>query len=192
MPAIFPNSALRHLDKVHYSLRSTAATVSFWIGTVALIVVAVTPLFTANWKLALFSVPFAALLIWTLLIALHEPAIYYDEHRVVVVNFGRIWVLPWAQVTDIHQGLNLVFSLRDGREVTAAGSPSIRRRSALMPNRNSSTPRTTDGEVGTLQGFHDGASDDGAEVEVYWRKRLLWAGAVIVIVVIAASIIGAL
>ena len=110
-----------------YVLRSVGSQVGFWIGVAILVVVVGTPIVRADWRVLAFVVAPALLLAWLLWMVLYRPSLRYDAERAVIVNIGRVHVIPWARVTAVRQRLGLEFELDTGRRVTAVGVPPPRR-----------------------------------------------------------------
>ncbi len=175
---------------MHYTIRSSSAVVGFWLGTIVIAVVTIVPITTSNWRLLLFAAPVGVLVIWMLWLTLYLPALYYDNDRVIIVNMGRIYLLPWSKVESIDQRLSLIFTLQDGSRITAMGTP-YPRRGNLMPTRTTASPssRNYDGDISILDGFRAGAVEHGEPISRKWDAPALWIGAVIVLLVVLASVV---
>jgi hypothetical protein len=178
--------------RTSYVVRSASAVLPFWIGLVVLAVVLGTPLALADWHLFGFAIGPALLLAWILWFVLYRPAIHYDAARAVVINFGRVHVLPWGHVTHIRQGISLVFDLDAGKPVSAYGAPAPRRTGNVMGNfdRKTRPVETFHREAELLDGFRRGAAPDAAPVTVSWDVIPLVIGGILAIVVLVEVLIG--
>jgi hypothetical protein len=175
-----------------YVVRSASAVIPFWIGVVALAVVVGVPLFGADWRLFGFALAPALLLAWILWFALFRPAVHYDATKAVVVNFGRTHVLPWGHVTDVRQGISLIFDLDAGKPVSAYGAPAPRRTGNVMGNfdRRTRPVETFHREADLLDGFRRGAPPADAPVTSRWDVIPLVIGGVLAIAVVVEILIG--
>lgn len=116
----------RNREAARYTMRSPSAVITFWVGVVVLAVIVGAPILSGDWRVFGFAIGPSMLLAWLLWIALYRPALHYDEARAVVVNIGRTHVLPWSRVTDVRQGIGLLFALDAGGTITAHGVPAPR------------------------------------------------------------------
>ncbi len=173
-------------------VRSAGAVIPFWIGAVILAVVVGTPLVLADWRLFGFVIAPALLLAWVLWFILYRPAVHYDDAGAVVINFGRVHVLPWARVTSIRQGISLVFDLDTGKPVSAFGAPAPRRTGNVMSNfdRRTRPVESFHREAELLDGFRLAAAPDSAPVTTHWDAVPLVIGAVLLLAVAVEVAIG--
>lgn len=185
--AIFRNSDVRGLTAPVYTLRAPSATVSFWIVAAALALSVVSSAAEANWSLAAFALFGGSLIIWLLSTLLLAPAVYYNAERVVVVNFLRIHVLPWARIEQMNQGIDLVFTLTDGRRIHAYGAPYPRRSNRMGSTRNAVSGRNYDGDISILDGFRRAAIDTGAPATHRWRTGQIVLGLALVVLFLAST-----
>lgn len=169
-----------------YTLRSTGSIVTFWVGVAILVFIVVTPIVIGDWRTLGWIVAPALLLAWALWILLYRPVVRYDSTRAVVVNVGRIHVLPWPRVQAVVQRLNLAFHLEDGSTVNAWGAPYPRKHGNLasLLDRGSRTAYDFDKNSHLLEGFRHGAAPTDAPVEHRSDVVPLAIGAVLVVVVV--------
>lgn len=179
-------------DRSSYVVRSASAVLPFWIGLVVLAVVVGTPVVLADWRVFGFAVGPALLLAWILWFVLYRPAIHYDTTKAVVVNFGRVHVLPWGHVTHIRQGISLVFDLDAGKPISAFGAPAPRRTGNVMGNfdRKTRPAETFHREAELLDGFRMAATPDPAPVSTHWDLIPLVIGGALAVAVLVEILIG--
>lgn len=175
-----------------YVVRSSSAVIPFWIGVVVLAGVVVIPLVGADWRLLAFILPPALLLAWVLWFVLFRPAVHYDAAKAVVVNFGRTHVLPWGHVTNVRQGISLIFDLDAGKPVSAFGAPAPRRTGNVMGNfdRRTRPVETFHREAELLDGFRRGAPPADAPVTARWDVIPLVIGGALALAVVVEILIG--
>ncbi len=174
-----------------YTLRSGSSVVVFWIGAVVMAVVIATPLARSDWRVFVFAVAPALLLVWALWIALYRPAIRYDARRAVVVNMGRTHVLPWPRVAGVRQRLGIDFELDSGRVVKAVGVPPPRRLGNVASNFDRRTRPAYDfnRNADILDSFRVAAAPDDESVVSRWDAIPLIIGAVLVVVVVVEVLV---
>lgn len=175
-----------------YVVRSASAVIPFWVGVVVLAAVVGTPLVQLDWRLFGFAIAPALLLAWILWFVLFRPAVHYDADKAVVINFGRVHVLPWSHVTHVRQGISLVFDLDDGKPVKAFGAPAPRRTGNVMSNfdRRTRPVETFHREAELLDGFRKSANPDSAPVTTRWDVIPLAIGAALAVAVALEVVIG--
>ncbi|HXR45691.1 MAG TPA: hypothetical protein VN759_12825 [Pseudolysinimonas sp.] len=169
-----------------YVLRSASTVIPFWIGVVVLAGVIAIPLLQADWHLLRFVLGPCLLLAWVLWFALYRPAVHYDAQRAVVVNFGRIHVLPWSHVTAVRQGISLVFELDAGKRISAFGVPAPRRTGNVAGNfdRRTRPVESFHHEAELLDGVRQAAAPVSEPVTRSWDVVPLAIGGVLVLAVI--------
>ncbi len=175
-----------------YVVRSASAVIPFWIGIVVLAAVVGTPLVQLDWHLFVFTLAPALLLAWILWFVLFRPAVRYDADKAVVINFGRVHVLPWAHVTHVRQGISLVFDLDVGKPVSAFGVPAPRRTGNVMGNidRRTRPVESFHREAELLDGFRLAATTGSAPVTTRWDLIPLAIGAALAVAVALEVAIG--
>lgn len=127
-------------------------------------------------RLAIVTAPIAAFFVWLFSVLLLAPRVSYNRDRVVIVNFARVHCLPWPTISHVAQGIDLVFTLNDGRKIHAFGSPYPKRGNALMKTKTVASGRNHDGEVWILEDFRRNARDTGAVAAHPWQKTTLLIG----------------
>lgn len=184
--ARFRHRAIRELTQPVYSLRARSATISFWIVAIALGVAVISAIASGQIGVIIFTAPGAALFVWLLAVLLLTPGVYYDHDRVVVLNFARVHVLPWSTVARIEQGIDLVFTLNDGRKIHAYGSPYPRRNNGLMQTKPQPSGRNYDGDTSILEDFRRNARDTGELATHRWDVAVLVTGAILLVLFVSA------
>jgi len=174
-----------------YVVRSASTVIPFWIGVVVLAGVIAIPLVQADWHLLRFVIGPALLLAWVLWFVLYRPAVHYDAERAVVVNFGRIHVLPWSHVTGVRQGISLVFELDAGKPISAFGAPAPRRTGNVAGNfdRRTRPVESFHREAELLDGARQAAAPSAEPVSVRWDVIPLAIGAVLALAVIIEFVV---
>lgn len=190
--AWFVYREVRELQAPVYTLRARSATFSFWIVSGMLGLAVASAIGGGQLSVILFSVTGAALLIWLMAVLLLIPAVYYNDQRVVVLNFARVHVLPWWTIDRVDQGIDMVFTLKTGQKIHAYGSPYPRRGSALMPTRKTASSRNFDGDSSILEGFRSNARDTGAVATHSWDATVLFIGAGLAVLFLLANLAGRL
>jgi len=176
-----------------YTVRSSSSTLGFVLGAVVLLVLLVVPVVVGQWRLLGFVLAPALLFAWTLWIVLYRPAVQYDDRTVVIVNIGRVHVLPWARVQRIRQRFSLEFELDDARKPLQAWGVQPPRRSGNIASnfdRKSRTAPDPDRYVRVLEGFREGAAPSDEPVSTRWDLVPLLIGAVLVVAVIVEIVVG--
>jgi len=181
-------------EKPHrYTVRSSSSTLGFLLGAVVVLVLIVAPVVSGQWRLLGFVLPPALLLAWVLWLVLYRPAIHYDEKETVVVNVGRIHVVPWARVERVRQRFSLEFELdRGGKPLQAWGVQPPRRTGniASMVDRKSRTAPDPDRYVRILEAFREGAAPSDEPVSTRWDLIPLLIGAVLIVAVVIEIAVG--
>ena len=169
-----------------YVLRPASTAVTFWVGVVVLAIIAATPAATGSWRVFAFVLPLALFLIWLLWVVLYRPAVHWDKNEVVIVNIGRIHVLPWARVFALRQGINLIFTLHGGRTISAWGAPAPKGPGNLVSNfdRGSRLERNVDRNVEVLDGYLLSAAPSEEQVTSRWDVVPLAIGGVLLLAVV--------
>jgi hypothetical protein len=176
-----------------YTLRSSSSAFGFILGAVVLLVLVGAPLVLGQWRLFGFVLAPALLLAWVLWVVLYRPAIHYDEREVVVVNVGRVHVVPWSRVVGLRQRFSLEFELDTGRKpLQAWGVQPPRRAGNIASNfdRKARTPPDPDRYVRVLEGFREGAAPSAEPVSVRWDLIPLLIGVVLIVAVVVEIAIG--
>ncbi|HEU0206630.1 MAG TPA: hypothetical protein VFQ74_08060 [Pseudolysinimonas sp.] len=175
-----------------YVIRSASVVIPFWMGIAVLAVVVGTPLVRADWQLFGFAAGPALLLAWILWFVLYRPAVHYDGTRAVIINFGRVHVLPWSRVTSVRQGISLIFDLDSGKPVSAFGAPAPRRTGNVAGNfdRRTRPVETFHRDAELLDGFRRSAPPDPTPVTVHWDVIPLAIGVALLIAVAIEVSIG--
>jgi hypothetical protein len=175
-----------------YVMRSASAVIAFWVGTVVLLVVVGVPLARADWRLLGFLLGPSLLLIWMFWVVLYRPAVRYDPARAVVVNIGRKHVLPWGHVTNVRQGIGMMFDLDTGKTIQASGVPAPRRPGIIAGAVDRRTRPTHDlnHDSDILDGVRRSASPATEPVVSTWDVVPLVIGAVLVVAVVLEFAIG--
>jgi hypothetical protein len=175
-----------------YVMRSASSVIAFWVGAGVLLVVIAIPLVQANWRVLSFLLAPALLLAWMFWIVLYRPAVRYDPARAVVVNIGRSHVLPWGHVTNVHQGIGMIFDLDSRRPIQAVGVPAPRRPGIIAGSIDRRTRPTSDlhHEAEILDGVRRAALAASDPIESSWDVVPLVIGAVLVVAVVLEFLIG--
>ncbi len=175
-----------------YTMRSATAVITFWVGVAVLVVVVGAPLLSGDRSVFMFAVGPAALLAWALWIALYRPAIHYDDARVVVVNIGRRYELPWAHVTGVRQGIGMLFDLDAGKTITAQGVPAPRRPGniASVIDRRTRPSHDLNQDADLLEGVRRSAIPSSDPIVATWEVIPLLIGVVLVVAVVLHIAIG--
>ena len=110
----------------------------------------------------------------------------YDPVRAVVVNAGRRHVLPWGHVTNVRQGLSIMFDLDAGKSVQAWGAPAPRRPGIIAGaiDRRTSPTHDLHHDADILYGVRRAASPSPEAVASTWDIIPLVIGAVLVVAVV--------
>lgn len=167
MRVIFPSRYRRRLTEPQYTLRSGVALIGFWLAAIVIVLVAGWPLVRGNLAVASFSLPAGGLVIWLLHVTIYQPAVYYDRHRLIVVNVLRVHDIPWARVSALRPSVDLVIELDDGRRLHATGAPYPRRglrMSTEREPRGRGAGRNFDGDVSVLDDFRSHAEPSSEPV----------------------------
>jgi hypothetical protein len=180
----------KHPDR--YVMRSAGSVIAFWVVAAALVVVVGIPLVGANWPVLSFLFAPSLFLAWLFWIVLYRPSVRYDQTQAVIVNIGRRHVLPWGHVTNIHQGINLIFELDAGKSIQAWGVPAPRRPgiigSAIDRRTRPSTDLHHDAEL--LDSIRRSITPTSDPVVSTWEFVPLIIGLVLAIAVAVEFIIG--
>jgi hypothetical protein len=180
----------RHPDR--YVIRSASTVVAFWIGIAVVLVVVGTPIILLDWRQFGILVAPALLFAWILWMVLYRPSVHYDSTRAVVVNIGRTHVLPWGHVTNVHQGIGMIFDLDAGKPVVAAGAPSPRRPGIIAGAIDRRTRPSFDlhHEADLLDSVRGAAAVSSDPVVSTWDAVPLLIGAVLAVAVVVEFAVG--
>ena len=175
-----------------FVVRTASGVVAFWIGAVVLLVVVGIPLFQADWRLLSFLLPPALLLAWAFWLVLFRPAVHYDPARALVINIGRRYVLPWGHVTNVRQGLGMLFDLDAGKPVQALGAAAPRRPGIIagVIDRRTRPSNDLNYDAEIVDGVRRAAAPSSEPVTASWDVVPLGIGAVLIIAVIIEFAIG--
>lgn len=181
-----PSSATR------YTFRAASAVVTFWVGIAVLVVIVGSPIVNQDWSVAAFALGPSLLLAWMLWIALYRPAVHWDDARVVVVNIGRRHVLPWGHVTNVRQGIGMIFELDAGKPVIAYGVPAPRQAGNIASTIDRRTRPAFDlnRDADLLEGVRRSATPSSDPVVSRWEVVSLSIGVVLVVGVIVEVALG--
>lgn len=182
-----PRSERRFDTTPHeYTLRSTGAVVTFWIGIVVVVILVGWPLVSGQWRLFGWVLAPALLLAWVLWIVLYRPSVRYTSERVVITNIVHRYTVPWNQVVAVEQRVNLVFRLRDGQVVNAAGVPYPRRPGNLaqLLDRRTRPEYDFDQNAALLEHYVEGAPPSTDLLLRRWEFVPLGIGAVLIAAVV--------
>lgn len=157
-----------------------------------LLLIVASPLAQADWHLFWFLFAPALLLAWLFWIVLYRPAVKYDSARAVVINIGRTYVLPWGHVTNVRQGLGMVFDLDVGKSVQAWGVPAPRRRGIIggAIDRRTRPSNDVDHHANILDGVRRSAQPRSEPIASTWDIVPLAIGAVLVVAVVVEFAVG--
>ena len=181
-----PGSATR------YTFRGASAVITFWVGIAVLVIIVGSPVANRDWRVFAFALGPSLLLAWLLWIALYRPAVHYDDARVVVVNIGRRHVLPWGHVTNVRQGIGMIFELDVGKPVIAYGVPAPRQAGNIASTIDRRTRPAFDlnREADLLDGVRRSATPCSDPVVSKWEVVPLLLGAVLMVGLIIEVALG--
>ena len=182
----------RSSSATQYTFRAASAVVTFWVGIAVLVVIVGSPVANQDWSVAAFVLGPSLLLAWMLWIALYRPAVHWDDARVVVVNIGRQHVLPWGHVTNVRQGIGMIFELDAGKPVIAYGVPAPRQAGNIASSIDRRTRPAFDlnRDADLLEGVRRSATPSSDPVVSRWEVVPMSIGAVLVVVLIVEVALG--
>ena len=175
-----------------YTFRAASAVITFWVGIAALVVIVGSPVVNRDWSVLGFTLGPSLVLAWLLWIALYRPAVHYDDARVVVVNIGRRHVIPWGHVTNVRQGIGMIFELDASKPVVAYGVPAPRQAGNIASTIDRRTRPAFDlnRDADLLDGVRRSATPSSDPVVSKWEVVPLSIGAVLVVGLIIEVALG--
>ena len=188
----FRARAVRELEEPVYTLRAVSATISFWIIAALLAIALISAVAGGQFDVVLFTAPVASFLVWLIFVLLLAPGVTYNSKGVVIVNFARVHVVPWAMIARIEQRIDLLFTLHDGTKIHAFGSPYPKRGNALFQTKPQVSGRNYDGDVSILEDFRRNAVDAAAVATHRWSLSTLLVGLILGIACVGVLVVGGL
>ena len=121
--------------------RATSGTIALIVSGVIALLLLVDALLRAGIGETLLLAPWILLAVWLVYLLMYASHLSIGRDGVIVQNYLRRTVIPWARVSDIRMHWQVVFTLGDGSEVKAYGGPIAGRPARVRPGSDAKAVR---------------------------------------------------